>query len=80
MNDLNPLSPPQGGKTETRLVNLLVDSQTHKKLKDLLPALPDISLNERQICDFELLSTGVFSPLESIRKIKPRSKYPDKFQ
>jgi sulfate adenylyltransferase len=45
------------------LVNLLIDEEHHLRLKKLLPSLPDIILNERQICDFELLSTGAFSPL-----------------
>ena len=45
------------------LVNLLVDQDRHLTLKKLLSSLPDITLNLRQICDFELLSTGVFTPL-----------------
>ena len=45
------------------LVDLLVDEDTLFKLKKRLSFLPDIVLDERQICDFELLSTGVFSPL-----------------
>ncbi len=46
------------------LVNLLVDETRHIMLKKLLSSLPDITLNLRQICDFELLTTGVFTPLE----------------
>ena len=49
---------------DTSLVNLLVDQERHKALKQLLSSLPDITLNLRQICDFELLTTGVFSPLK----------------
>lgn len=49
---------------ETSLVNLLVDQERHTALKQLLSSLPDITLNLRQICDFELLTTGVFSPLK----------------
>lgn len=30
--------------------------------------MPDIILNDRQICDFELLATGVFSPLNGFMK------------
>ncbi len=30
--------------------------------------MPDITLNDRQICDFELLTTGVFSPLKGFMK------------
>ncbi|MCG8683496.1 MAG: bifunctional sulfate adenylyltransferase/adenylylsulfate kinase [Desulfobacterales bacterium] len=48
----------------TSIVNLLVDNDRHVKLKQLLSSLPDIILNDRQICDFELLTTGVFSPLK----------------
>nr|WP_321400709.1 bifunctional sulfate adenylyltransferase/adenylylsulfate kinase [uncultured Desulfobacter sp.] len=49
---------------DTSLVNLLVDQERHAALKQLLSSLPDITLNLRQICDFELLTTGVFSPLK----------------
>ncbi|WP_321493829.1 bifunctional sulfate adenylyltransferase/adenylylsulfate kinase [uncultured Desulfobacter sp.] len=49
---------------EICLVNLLVDQERHTALKQLLSSLPDITLNLRQICDFELLTTGVFSPLK----------------
>lgn len=46
------------------LVNLLVDESQRRVLKPFLTDLPDLILNERQICDFELLATGVFSPLQ----------------
>lgn len=45
------------------LVNLVVDEERRRLLKDLSFSLSDISLNERQLCDLELLATGVFSPL-----------------
>jgi sulfate adenylyltransferase len=48
---------------DTTIVNLLVDDAQHQVLKKLTSTLPDVILNERQICDFELLVTGVFSPL-----------------
>ena len=51
---------PHGGS----LVNLLVDDQRTAKLKDIVLNLPDITLNDRQLCDLELLSTGAFSPLK----------------
>ena len=51
---------PQGSS----LVNLLVDQERHTALKQLLSSLPDITLNLRQICDFELLTIGGFSPLK----------------
>ena len=49
---------------DTSLVNLLMDQERHTALKQLLSSLPDITLNLQQICDFELLTTGVFSPLK----------------
>jgi sulfate adenylyltransferase len=48
---------------ENDLVNLLVGEDQHQIIKDLTSTLPDVILNERQLCDFELLVTGVFSPL-----------------
>lgn len=51
---------PHGGK----LINLLVDDERAELLKEISFDLPDITLNDRQICDLELLSTGAFSPLE----------------
>jgi len=46
------------------LVDLLVDQERSVLLKDIALNLPDITLNDRQLCDFELLATGVFSPLD----------------
>lgn len=54
------------------LVNLVVDEARGRLLKDLSLNLPDISLNERQLCDLELLATGVFSPLD---RFMTRSDY-----
>ena len=51
---------PHGGS----LVNLLVDDQRTAKLKEIVFNLPDITLNDRQLCDLELLATGAFSPLK----------------
>ncbi len=50
------------------LVNLLVDEKQHAVLKKLSTAMPEITLSDRQICDFELLTTGVFSPLNGFMK------------
>ncbi len=50
------------------LVNLLVDEEQHILLKNLSTTMPEIILNDRQICDFELLTTGVFSPLTGFMK------------
>lgn len=46
------------------LVDLLVDQKRSAELKALTLDLPDILLNSRQLCDFELLATGAFSPLD----------------
>jgi sulfate adenylyltransferase len=59
MND-ESRNEPHGGS----LVNLLVDDQRAAKLKEIVFNLPDITLNDRQLCDLELLSTGAFSPLK----------------
>jgi sulfate adenylyltransferase len=45
------------------LVNLLVDDERAAILKDIVLNLPDITLNDRQLCDLELLANGAFSPL-----------------
>jgi sulfate adenylyltransferase len=45
-------------------VNLFADSERSAMLKEIAFNIPDIILNERQLCDLELLATGVFSPLE----------------
>jgi len=45
------------------LVNLLVDDERAAILKDVVINLPDITLNDRQLCDLELLANGAFSPL-----------------
>jgi len=60
----NGLIDPHGGK----LVNLLVDPERAALLKDIALNLPDITLNERQLCHFELLATGAFSPLQGFMK------------
>ncbi len=54
------LVEPHGGS----LVDLLVDQERSVLLKDIALNLPDITLNDRQLCDFELLATGAFSPLD----------------
>jgi sulfate adenylyltransferase len=55
----NRSAEPHGGS----LVNLLVDEQRAGVLKNIVLNLPDITLNDRQLCDLELLANGAFSPL-----------------
>ncbi len=50
------------------LAHLLVSKKHQTVLKKLSSSMPDIILNDRQICDFELLATGVFSPLNGFMK------------
>ena len=58
---MNAVSPPtpHGG----RLVDLRVDAERAALLKQVAMDLPDVVLNERHMCDLELLATGAFSPL-----------------
>lgn len=51
---------PHGGL----LVDLRVDEARAEVLKNIAMNLPDIILNDRHLCDLELLATGVFSPLK----------------
>jgi len=56
---LNSNGLPHGGK----LIDLVVNEARRNVLKDLALNLQEIVLNDRQLCDFDLLATGVFSPL-----------------
>ena len=58
MTDPNNTAPHGGS-----LVNLLVDDERAAILKDIVFNLTDITLNDRQLCDLELLANGAFSPL-----------------
>lgn len=53
---------------KNELVNLLVNEEQSVVLKKLSSSMPDVILNDRQICDFEMLSTGIFSPLKGFMK------------
>ena len=56
----NNMIEPHGGS----LMNLLVDEERSTLLKEFAVNLPEMTLNERQLCDLELLATGAFSPLK----------------
>ena len=45
------------------LINLLAQDDALETLRQLATELPSITLNERQLCDLELLLNGGFSPL-----------------
>ena len=51
---------PHGG----RLINLLVPEAEAPALEQKAAGLPRITLNEREVADFEMLATGALSPLE----------------
>ena len=53
------LIEPHGGK----LRYLVVDSDASAVLKQKAKALPSWTLNDRQICDLEMILNGGFSPL-----------------
>ena len=46
----------------------MADESRQAVLKDLSSSMPDIILNDRGIYDFELIATGVFSPLKGFMK------------
>jgi sulfate adenylyltransferase len=50
--------------SEKRLVNLLVEEKRSLVLKEQALGFDEIIVNNRQLCDLDLLATGVFSPLE----------------
>jgi sulfate adenylyltransferase len=54
------LITPYGG----RLVDLTTPDEEAESLKAYASSLPSIQLSERAVCDFELLATGAFSPLD----------------
>ncbi|MBF0301871.1 MAG: adenylyl-sulfate kinase [Desulfamplus sp.] len=57
------LTPKPHGKNG-ELINLIVDKEHSDLLKKSSATLPDVVLNDRQLCDFELLATGAYSPLK----------------
>ncbi|MDY7034578.1 MAG: adenylyltransferase, partial [Thermodesulfobacteriota bacterium] len=56
---MSHLIMPHGGE----LVDLMMNDERKKVLRDLSLHIPSIILTERQLCDLELLMIGAFSPL-----------------
>lgn len=52
-------------KQHKTLVNLLVGQKRARELKKASAAYIDLDLNQRQLCDLELLMNGGFSPLKT---------------
>ena len=46
------------------IVDLIAAPERADLLKKIAADIPEITLNERQMCDLEMLATGVFSPLK----------------
>lgn len=58
--DIADCVPAHGGQ----LKDMVVDAQRAGLLKKIAHDLPDITLSDHHLCDFELMATGAFSPLE----------------
>ena len=56
----NILITPYGGK----LVNLISNEDETPELKNRATKLNSVQISERSMCDFEMMSTGAFSPLD----------------
>jgi sulfate adenylyltransferase len=52
--------PPHGG----RLVNRMASDEEATSLRNEAHSLPKVSLNQRELCDLEMLGVGAMSPLE----------------
>ena len=63
-----PVAPSEGTPLITpygdRLVQLLVDAEDARALKEHASKLPSLQISARSLCDLELLATGAFSPLD----------------
>ena len=47
-----------------KLVNLIANEEEIADLKNLATELNSVQISERSMCDFEMMSTGAFSPLD----------------
>lgn len=59
---MTPSANTPHGEKET-LVQLMADEERSALLKPLTATMTDVILNDRQLCDFELLVTGAYTPL-----------------
>jgi len=57
---VNNLIEPHGGE----LCELIVSEEERKHLQKTALQYPSLTLNDRQLCDFEMLLNGGFSPLK----------------
>ena len=67
-------NPPHGGSLKDLLAR---DAPRHKQLAEEAEGLPAIVLNERQLCDLELILSGGFSPLEGVYRHVPAVNLPN---
>ncbi|MDH5405310.1 MAG: sulfate adenylyltransferase, partial [Candidatus Aminicenantes bacterium] len=51
---------PHGG----RLINRIVTGSEKKQLEERAHSMPRLVLNQRELCDLEMIATGAMSPLE----------------
>jgi len=58
-SNVKPISP-YGGK----LINLLVSEEEKKEWKEKISKLKSLQINNRFVCDLEMLAIGAFSPLD----------------
>lgn len=64
----NHSAPKRIRITSHPLSDLLVGKDKADVLKKLAASMPDITLNNRQVCDFGMLTTGSFTPLNGFMK------------
>ena len=63
---------PHGGVLKDLITR---DVPIRKKLLEEADKLPNLHLNERQLCDLELILSGGFSPLEGFMNQKDYDSY-----
>lgn len=63
---------PHGGELKDLILR---DAPIRDELLREAETLPDLRLTERQLCDFELIVSGGFSPLEGFMNQKDYDSY-----